>query len=166
MTLIDHTEEWLSMMNAMNATEDGEISEEAETLMEKIESDLASKVDGCVRFMEELRLSRTVCLDMADKYQKKADAWNRKMEWMKQRVLSCLHRMGLKELKTPLHRIYVAANGGSQGVDILGDFIPQDYLKTKTTTVPDTDKIRKELESGKELSFARLKERGTHLRIA
>lgn len=166
MTLIDHTEEWLRLSNAMNSTEDGEVSEEAEALMQEIEKDLASKVDGCVGYMEELRVSRTVCLDMADKYQKKADAWNKKMEWMKHRLLCCLHRMGTTELATAMHRLKITANGGVQAIELTADAIPKEYIKVKETSGPDFEKIRADLQAGKQLGFAKLKDRGVHLRIA
>ena len=166
MTMIDHTEEWLSMMNALNSTEDGEVSEEAEALMIEIEKNLSSKVDGCVGFMENLRINRTACLDMTDKYQKKADAWNKKLEWMKQRVLFCLQRMGQKSLETALHKITIAANGGVQGVELTSDEIPREYVKVVEKTSPDLDRKRKELQAGKELTFAKLKEKGCHLRVS
>lgn len=166
MTLIDHTEEWLSMMNALNSTEDGEVSEEAEAMMIEIEKSLGSKVDGCVRFLENLMGNWKLCKDMGDSYYKKAEAWKKKSEWMERRILFCLQRMGQKSMETALHKISVAANGGAVGVEITADEIPRNYLKVKETVTPDTDKIRSELQAGKELGFARLKERGCHLRIS
>lgn len=166
MTLIDHTEEWLSMMNALNATEDGEISEEAEVLMNEIEESLADKVDGCVGFRTELEARQKLCSDMADAYARKAYAWEKKKKWLEQRILFCLQRMGQKSLETALHKISVAANGGLQGVELTADDIPKEYVKIVEKASPDLDRMRKELLAGKELSFAKLKERGVHLRIA
>lgn len=166
MTLIDHTEEWLRLSNAMNATEDGEVSEEAEALMQEIEKDLASKVDGCVRYMKEMDARQKLCLDMSEEYAKKAYAWESKTKWMKHRILCALHRMGTTELATAMHRLKIAANGGVQSIELTADAIPKEYIKVKETSGPDFDKIRADLQAGKQLGFAKLKERGSHLRIS
>jgi hypothetical protein len=41
--------------------------------------------------------------------------------------------------------------------------VPDEYMKV--VFEPDTDKIRKDLEEGKTLPFARLEERGVHLNV-
>ena len=56
----------------------------------------------------------------------------------------------------------IAKNGGKQALTIDGD-VPEEY--TKTVIENDTEKIRADLEAGKELPFAHLEPRGESLRI-
>jgi hypothetical protein len=84
------------------------------------------------------------------------------------------HRLTLQrvtKLDTPRHKLTVAKVGGIQPVEIDYevehdlDLIPSKYIQTITTKRLDKDKIREDLNSGMKLSWARLVERGTSLRI-
>ncbi|MBR0090603.1 MAG: siphovirus Gp157 family protein [Lachnospiraceae bacterium] len=81
---------------------------------------------------------------------------------MKQRLLEVMTQMDCPEIKTGLHTFKIAKNGGKQKLDVHGD-VPDAYQKI--VYEPDTEKIRAALEEGKELPFACLMERGTHLVI-
>ena len=67
-----------------------------------------------------------------------------------------------KKIQTDLHVFTVCKNGGKQPMEITGD-VPDEFQRIVYET--DTEKIRKALEDGIELSFAHLNERGEHLRI-
>ena len=67
------------------------------------------------------------------------------------------------EIKTALHTIKLSGNGGKQPLKIEEDKVPDNYKVIVYQT--DTDKIRKELESGTDLSFAHLEPRGRHISI-
>ena len=66
------------------------------------------------------------------------------------------------KIKTDLHTFTVCRNGGKQPMEITGE-VPDNYKRIVYET--DTEKIRAALESGEELTFAHLNERGTHLMI-
>jgi hypothetical protein len=78
---------------------------------------------------------------------------------------SYLKSKGVKKVHTFNHDFTVCKNGGKQPIEVTADVydIPQEYCIF--IPKPNTDVIRKALESGQELEFAHLKERGEHLRI-
>lgn len=78
---------------------------------------------------------------------------------------SYLKCKGVRKVHTSNHDFVVCKNGGKQPIEITADVydIPREYCIF--TPKPNTDVIRKALESGQELEFARLGERGEHLRI-
>ena len=71
----------------------------------------------------------------------------------------------MKKVHTFNHDFTVCKNGGKQPIEVTADVydIPQEYCIF--IPKPNTDVIRKALESGQELEFAHLKERDEHLRI-
>lgn len=81
---------------------------------------------------------------------------------MKDALLSSMQTTQRSEIKTDLHTIKIAKNGGKQPMEITGE-VPDSY--NRMTIEPDKDKIRAALESGEKLDFAVLKERGQHLNI-
>lgn len=166
MTLMNLVDEWLLLFRRMSETEDGEIAEGAEDAWLAIEDKIPDKVDGCADFMKELEYRMNTCKAEADFYAKKAEGWKRKHEWMKARIKLAMEKLGLDELLTARHRLKIANNGGAQSVELTTDAIPPEFTKKIERIDVDNDKIRKALLAGEELPFARLKERGTHLRIS
>ena len=81
-----------------------------------------------------------------------------------QMALETMEEGGMKpEIKTGLHTIKLAGNGGKQPLKVDEDNVPDNYKVVIYQT--DKEKIRKELESGKELEFAELLPRGRHISI-
>lgn len=78
---------------------------------------------------------------------------------------SYLKSRGIRKVHTPTHDFTICKNGGKQPIEITADVydIPKEYCIL--TPKPDSCVIRKALESGQELEFARFTERGEHLRI-
>ena len=81
------------------------------------------------------------------------------------RLKMAMEDIGKKEIKTDLHRFKIVGNGGLKPLDIDEGCVPEEYTTEVKQRVPDKDKIRKALESGKRLTFAHLEDRGTHLKI-
>ena len=73
--------------------------------------------------------------------------------------------MGIKKVETDRFRVSVATNGGKQPLIVQEDMVPDEYMKTTTTRLPDKDAIRTLLEEGTEVEFAKLQERGRRLNI-
>ena len=75
------------------------------------------------------------------------------------------------KLTTDLYQLSVVKAGGKQKLEVDYeiehdlDLIPPELIETQTVHKLDTDKIRQVLESGTELSWARLLERDTRLNI-
>ena len=81
---------------------------------------------------------------------------------LKDKLQEAMKKIGKPQFKTNLFSFNIAKNGGKQVLTIDGD-VPEEY--TKTIIENDTDKIRAELEEGKNLPFAHLEPRGESLRI-
>jgi hypothetical protein len=87
---------------------------------------------------------------------------------LKNRLLWYMEGRGTKRIDTQLHRITVANNGGKAPLEIGGSADPSDPALRRFVKVSydwDGDAIRGALEAGVSLPFARMGERGRHIRI-
>jgi hypothetical protein len=83
---------------------------------------------------------------------------------MKDALQNTMIEIGKPEIKTDLHRFKLVNNGGLQPLKIIS-VVPNEYTKKEVIIKPDNDKIRQAIKDGQELDFARLEERGKHLKI-
>jgi hypothetical protein len=69
-------------------------------------------------------------------------------------------------IETAFHKFWVQANGGATPIE-MDEVDPEgvDIRYRKLTVSIDTEAVRRDLESGAEVPFARLGARGSHLRI-
>ena len=81
------------------------------------------------------------------------------------KVLEIMEENGVEkpEIKTALHTIKLAKNGGVQPMEVNEDKVPDNFKKVILET--DKNKIRMALEKGEKLDFAELKPRGRHVTI-
>lgn len=89
-------------------------------------------------------------------------ACDNSVQTMKRRLMQAMKDMDMPEIKTDFHTFKIQKNGGKRKVKVTGD-VPDSY--TKIIYQPDMERIRSDLEDGKELEFAELAPRGEHLRI-
>ena len=87
---------------------------------------------------------------------------NNRINTLKSVLESAMRTTGRLKFKTALHSFGIQKNGGKPSLDIF-DEVPEEFTRTKIE--PDTDAIRKALETGQELKFACLQDRGESLRI-
>lgn len=145
--------------------EEGEVPCNIEAELNAIEQDFPGKVDGYCSLIREFKDRSTVCNNEAERISRRAAAWDKKHKWLKERLIESLQKMGLNKLTTPQNNVTVAKNGGTQGLDIMGQ-VPDEFTVTKTVVETNTQLIRDKLTAGESLPFAKLKERGVHLRIS
>lgn len=86
---------------------------------------------------------------------------------MKARLKVYFEANGIAKVETAKHAFTIAGNGGKLPLVIDENTKPEAAPERfqKVTVDFDQDAIRAALESGEELDFARLGERGTHLRV-
>lgn len=86
---------------------------------------------------------------------------------MKARLKMYFEANGITKIETAKHAFTIAGNGGKLPLVIDENTKPEAAPECfqKVTVDFDQDAIRAALESGEELDFARLGERGTHLRV-
>lgn len=158
-TLYEMNKEW---QNVFEMLLDPEIPEEAVfDTIEMIEADMDTKADSYAKIIKSMD-GDTAQIDTEIKrlQERKLSISNRKKA-LKQRLFDTMKATGRTKFKTALFSFSIQKNGGKAPVDITAE-VPAEWLKPGD---PDNDKIRAYLESGHDLPFAVLMERGESLRI-
>jgi len=86
--------------------------------------------------------------------------------WLEKMLQAHMDCKGTTRLRTKQFNLSSCQNGGNPPIkldDISVDELPTEFVKTSIS--PDKEAIRKALEAGKKLDFARFVGRGRHLRI-
>lgn len=147
----------------LNMLYDEDVDEKAllDTL-ESIEGDIEDKADGYAKIIKELETQSNARKEEAKRLTQSAKIFENRVNALKQNLFNTMKSTGKTKFATDLFIFNIAKNGGKQALTIDGD-VPEEY--TKTVIENDTDKIRADLEAGKELPFAHLEPRGESLRI-
>lgn len=150
----------------------GEMSPEAEAAFDawaaKLAEDEATKLDGYCGLIRSLEGEAAVARSEAEQYLARAAARENRVKWLKARMKLHLESTGRTKAVTATGRtVAIQANGGKVPVWIDPAVVPADLPAPfqRVRVEVDTEAIRANLESGHELSFARLEPRGTHLRV-
>lgn len=147
----------------LNMLYDEEIDEQMifDTL-ESIEGEIEEKADGYAKIIKELEAKQKARKEEAKRLTDSAKAFENRVKALKNNLFNAMKETGKTKFATNLFSFNIVKNGGKQALTIDGE-VPEEY--TKTVIENDTDKIRADLEAGKELPFARLEPRGESLRI-
>jgi hypothetical protein len=124
---------------------------------------IENKMDGYGVVLTQMKAR----IAMIDGEIKRLQAWKQTVENNDKRMRDVLllvmrDTLNQRKIQTDLHTFTICKNGGKQGVDIFAE-VPDSFQRI--IYEPDTDKIREALENGEDLPFARLRERGEHVRI-
>lgn len=164
------SEDLLALDSILDET-DGEITEAAAAALDHWFMELGdkrdAKVDGYVAVIRTYEARAQNKRDEAARLEQRADVDDNKAKRLKERLRDFLVLHDLKKLETSRFTVSVQANGGKRALTMTAgvDDLPLEFVKTVTTSSPDTDAIRAALESGAALPFASLKDRGVSLRI-
>ena len=160
MTLYELTSDYL---NLLELAEDPDTDPQAfiDTL-ESIVDDIKDKAEAYAIIIGELTAKAERITNEAKRLNTWADSLTRNAGRMKETLMFSMDEIGTKKIETEHFRIGIAGNGGKKPLKFTGD-VPDQYMMMKPEV--DTKKIREALESGKELDFAYLGERGRHLNI-
>lgn len=166
-TLYDITQE-LQALDDLLVENGGDVSDPAvdaiiTAWMDKIEGDLENKVDGYCAFIREMEARSAARQQEIDRLKALVESDFNAISKLKDRLKAALEVIGRPKVQTKRFAVSVCKNGGQQPVEINEDQVPQDYMNW--TPVVNGARIREELAAGKELPFARMLERGSHLRI-
>lgn len=163
-SLDSRIDEWEIVLNLMSDEDIGDDDARVIELLEKAEADIKNKMDGYCDVIRRFKDYGTEAEHEAQRYAARAAMWKKKHESLKARLKLALERMGERQIVTAKNTVTICGNGGQQPLEITGH-VPEEFQKTITKVVDDTDRIRLALASG-ELPFARLKDRGSHLRLS
>jgi hypothetical protein len=124
------------------------------------------KLDAYGALIREFQARSNARKDEADRLAGLARVDENAAKRLKARLQWFLDEHGLRRVETARFRFVVAQNGGKAPVHVAlaPDLLPAPYRRVHYTA--DLDAIRAALEAGESLEFARLEERGKHLRIA
>ena len=142
--------------------EDPQIEDAISTWISEMQDDLDNKVDNYAAFITDLKARSATRKAEADRLAARARTDSSTAAFLANRLKIALTELGIKKLETDRYRVTVAGNGGKQPLDIYGE-VPHEFSVVRLE--PDKNKIREALESGKELDFAILQDRGNRLSI-
>lgn len=159
MTLYEMNQSWQEVFELLL---DPDVPEEAVyDSIEGIEAGMEEKADSYAKIIFSMEANVEEIDKEIKRLQDRKWMLTKRQNWMKHMLFRVMKDTGREKFKTALFSFAIQKNGGARPVDLVGE-VPADWLKPGE---PDTQKIRKWLESGKKLPFAVLGERGESLRI-
>ena len=160
MTLYELTEEYKELLDMlMDPDVDPQVV--ADTL-EGVEGDIEHKAEGYGAVMCELNAKRAQIKKEVERLDAWADVLSNNINRMNNALISAMDAVGKKKIETDHFRFSIVGNGGKRPMRLTGE-VPEEYMWMKPEI--DTAKIRRDLEDGKELSFAYLADRGRRLSV-
>lgn len=145
------------------ATQDEDMNQEAfEGTLEALIGELEVKAGGYCNVIKQLEMEADRAKNMSLVWEQKQKVRENSIKRMKEALKDAMVRTEQKQIDAGDYVIKLQKNGGKQPLIIDGD-VPDNYQKIIYET--DKEKIRKDLEAGKELPFAYLEERGQHVVI-
>lgn len=161
-TLYSLSDEYEQLMELAISTDPSDEQAFADTL-EGLTAVINTKMDDYAVVMTHLKGRSDMIQAEIERLQAMKQAIDNHEKRMKATMLHVMtEKLGQRKIQTDFHTFTVCKNGGKQPMEITDD-VPDNYKRIVYET--DLEKIRKDLEDGKELSFAHLNERGEHLRI-
>lgn len=163
--LFELTEEYFQLMQM---AEDPEVDPEvfADT-MEGLTGDIMEKADSYAYVISVINGDIDVIDAEIKRLQERKRTLTNNVDSIKKNLYNTMQAIGIRKIKTAKHNFTIAKNGGKIPVVYAPDMdiakIPLDFVKVVQEV--DKDAVREYLESGNELDFARLGERGESLRI-
>lgn len=160
-TLYDLQGKYASLLElAEDGTTDPEVL--ADT-MDSIVDAINDKAEGYAQVIRQIKADIEANKKERDRFEARIKSYQSNLGTISQRLVEAMNETNQRKIKTPLFTISVAKNGGKQPISIDQDNLQADVFKVKRE--PDTDEIRKRLESGEKVLGAELKPRGEHLLI-
>ncbi len=157
-TLYDIKEEFLKLYDL--AIEDGDEQAFADTL-EALKGDLSNKAAGYAKVMRQLEMEEGECDAVIAEFKHKKEVRTNARKRMAEAIMEAMDIAGEDKLPAGEFEFKIQNNGGVLPLIIDGE-VPDNFMKV--IYEPDNKKIREALADG-ELGFARLGERGRHLKI-
>ena len=146
----------------------GEVDPQLDEWFDRLAGQEAEKIDAYIGLLRMVDGEMTVAKAEAEQFLAKAKARENKGKQLRQRLKEHLERTGRDRITSAVGRVVrLQSNGGVPALKIAPEaVVPAPFMKTRTITEPDHDKIRQALLNGETLDFAALAPVGTHLRIA
>ena len=152
-----------SYVQLQQVIEDGN-DENLEAILKTINDEIEIKAENYAKVMRNMDGDIAAIDSEIERLQNKKKVLQNGIDRMKQSLYNSMKEIGKEKFKTELFSFTIAKNGGKTPVVIEDEGqVPMEYQVASYSV--DKNKIREELESGKELSFAKLGQKGESLRI-
>lgn len=158
MTLYDIRGEFMRLYEL--AIEDDDEQAFLDTL-EGLKGELEVKAAGYVQVMKQIEMEETECDKVIEEFKAKKQRRVNSYKRMSEALMSAMETAGVDTLSAGDYELKIVNNGGLQPLEITGN-VPDSFMKV--IVEPDNKKIREALNHT-DLEFARLGERGKHLKI-
>jgi hypothetical protein len=153
-------------------TETGEVSDLTYSspppeIAADLAGDIDAKIDGYAAALRRMDVNAAICAVEAERFKNRQRIIENRARRLREWIAYCMALAGRKKVATATTTATIVQNGGELPLDIFEpvEQLPEEFVKAEVIVRPDRLKIRKALESGADLSFARLMDRGSHLRI-
>jgi len=145
----------------IDAYEAGEIPEDAYAdTLNAIELAFEDKADDIAKAITNINSDISALQTEIKRLQELQKIRENHVKNLKNYLYEQMKAIGKTKFSTPLFNFSICKNGGLQPLEITGD-VPSEYCDL----VPNNTLIRTAITEGKKIEFARLLERGEHLRI-
>ncbi len=124
---------------------------------------LATKVDGYLMLVRERQQTAAMRKEEAARLNALATVDANSADRLKERLHQFMVEKNILKIETDHFKVTLAKNGGKAPLVLNEDQVPIGFKRMQWTI--DKDAIRDALETGKELPFANIGERGSHLVI-
>lgn len=171
-TLFDIGSELLALDAVLEELPGGELSPEAEAALAKwmdtLGDEEAAKLDAYLAYLNQLGMEQDRAREESRNWAYRANVRTNRIEWLKANLKLHLERTGREKVMTASGRVVaIQSNGGAAPLvldpNLNVDEIDQSFVKVVKSV--DHAAVRKAIEAGADLPWARLDGRGTHLRV-
>lgn len=170
-TLYEIGSEFIELENLLEEiggdVSDAEIEKQIDDFLADLTMQRDKKLDGYASLIVELQSRGEARAAEARRLIDLANDDMEKGRKLQERLKAFFERTNVSKVETFRFKLSVVKNGGKTPVALNAALnfaeLPEEYRKVRFD--PDKDAIREALEAGEKLDFARLEQRGTHLRI-
>jgi hypothetical protein len=161
--LFDLVGEYKELYAMLTDTDEGD-EEIVETSLESVQFEIDKKAEGYLSVIEKLDMELAAAEKQKEFWTKVVSTRKNGKQWMLQHLTDAMIMMGVDEIQAGAKKFKLVNNGGKLPLVLEENKeIPQSYMKV--ILEPDKEKIRCDLENGKELEFAHIGQRGKHISI-
>lgn len=168
MKLYDIAADYRRLQDMLDSAETPE--EMRQTLQDTLESvsgDFADKAENIAALIAEDRALLSGCEDEITRLRDKCSRIENQIDSMKRYLMNEMQYTGQRKIQAGTWQISIAKNGGKAPIkyaeDLIVDSLPDKFIRISKSI--DTQAVRDALESGEQLDFAEIGERGESLRI-
>lgn len=137
--------EYIALANEI-IDNDGEITEELNTLLELNKENLINKGKNYGLLIRELQGENDVIKKEIERLTKLADSRNKIIDKLKEKLVNAMKLYEIEDISTPIIKLYLRSSKSTEIIDI--NKIPKEYINVKTSETADKKAIKAAIESG------------------